>query len=158
MKLEIADIATNEKKRLNGFKVLGVFPFYLKYITTKTHIQICRIKEEIHMISGDEIKVSDFYNSELQAQVIPLINQYIVTALINNRNFGWLFKIFLLRKLSKCGHSHLFNLYMTIHKLDEPAFFFGYWKLITKVDHTLLKEVTPLLEKSGLIKKSSGEQ
>jgi len=139
MKLEIADIATNERKKLQGFKVLGVFPFYLKYITTGTHVKLCKVKEQLTEFATEDIKVSDFYNSELQGKILPLINEYVATALVNGRPFGWFFKKVLVRKLKQCGHYHLLNLYVTIYKLDEPAFFLGYWKLITKVDNTLLK-------------------
>jgi hypothetical protein len=143
MKLEIADIATNEKKRLQGFKVLGVFPFYLKYITTKTHVKLCKIKAQIKAVSKDDIKVSDFYNYKLQEAVLPLINLYVLTALVNDRPFSWFYKKLLSKKLNTCGHYHLLNLYVTIHKLDDPAFFLGYWTLITQEDNTLLREVKP---------------
>lgn len=143
MKLEIADIATNEKQQLQGFKVLGVFPFYLKYITTGTHIKLCKIKEQIQTLTSEEPKMSDFYNSELQEPLVPLINEYILTALVNDRILSWFFRWVLLRKLKTCGHYHILNLYVTIHKLDDPGFFLGYWKLMNQKDNTLLKEVKP---------------
>ena len=139
MKIELADIATNEKKKLDGFKVLGVFPFYLRYILTGTHIQLCKIREQIQELSTTEPKSSDFYNFKLQSDIIPLINKYCVTALVNGRNFGWFFRLLLNRKIKKCGHSHILNLYMTIQKLDEPVFFLSYWNWITQKDSTLLR-------------------
>ena len=140
MKLQIADIATNERKKLEGFKVFGVFPFYLRVIKTGTHIRLCRIKEQIQQISESDPKNSDFYDSKLQEKLIPLINKYCVTALVNNRFAGWFFRIVLNSKIKNCGHSHILNLYMTIMKLDEPAFFLTYWNWINQVDHTLLRE------------------
>lgn len=153
MKLQIADIATDEKKKLHGFKILGIFPFYLRYIKTGTHIQLCRIKEQIHQSSPDEPKISDFNDSKLQEKVIPLVISYCVTALANNRAFTWFFKFLLKRKVSNCGHFHILNLYLTIQKLNEPAFFFTYWKLIKMKENMLLKEEKPSLEKSLPIKK-----
>ncbi len=153
MKLEIADIATDEKKRLRGFKVLGVFPFYLRYIRTGTHIQLCRIKEQIHQICPEEPKITDFSDSKLQEKIIPLVNAYCVTALANNRAFTWFFKLLLRIKIRQCGHFHILNLYLTIFKLNDPGFFFGYWKLIKMKETTLLKEAKPSLESSLLTKK-----
>ena len=143
MKLEIADIATDEKKRLRGFKVLGVFPFYLRYIRTGTHIQLCKIKEQIKLIAPDEPKISDFNDFKLQKKILPLVNTYCITALANNRAFTWFFKLLLKRKIATCGHFHILNLYLTIQKLNEPAFFFSYWKLIKMNENTLLKEEKP---------------
>ncbi len=153
MKLELADLVTNEKSKLNGFKVLGVFPFYLRYIRADVHIRLCAIKEMMSVLKDGEPESSDFYDSKLQSELIPLLNQYIVTALINKRFMGWFIKILLCRKVEGCGHTHLMNLYLTIRKLDDPAFFLIYWKLIKMPDSTLLKEVEPSLEKSELTKK-----
>jgi hypothetical protein len=143
MKIELADIATNEKRKLNGFRVLGVFPFYLKYITTGTHIKLCKIREQIQSIVDGDPEINDFYDYKIQSKSVPLINEYVVTALVNSRWAGWIYKFFLKRKLKRCGQSHILNLFITIQQLDEPAFFFSYWKLINQKDHTLLKEVKP---------------
>lgn len=140
MKLELADIATNEKKQLKGFKILWIFPFYLRYITTATHIRLCKIKEQINEVSPDEPSIDDFSDSTLQSKVIPLINEYCVTALVNNRPFGFFFNWLLRSKVKKCGHAHILNLFLTIQKMNEPAFFLMYWKLIRKKENTLLKE------------------
>lgn len=139
MKLELADISTNESHKLNGFKVFGIFPFYLKYIRTDTHIKLSKIKEQIREIQN-EPKESDFENSEIQEKAIPLINDYCVTGLLNNRLLSPFLRIFLKSKIKKCSHLHILNLYVTIQKLDNPAFFFSYWKLILQKDNTLLSE------------------
>lgn len=142
MKIELADIATNERKKLDGFKVLGVFPFYLRYITTRTHIQLCKIKEElknVEAVKGHAPEVYDFYNAKLQEQVTPLINKYVLTGLLNNRAFSFLLKPFLYRKIKQCSHKHILSLFATITKLGEPAFFLSYWNALMIEDHTLLK-------------------
>lgn len=156
LSLQLADIATNEKKLLKGFKVLGVFPFYLRYIRTDTHIQLCKIKEQLRQYKREEIKLSDFYDTELQEEIMPLINDYCVTALVNNRRFAWLFRLLLSRKIKACGHYHILNLYITITQLNEPAFFFSYWKLMTTSQSTLLKEVEQSSGNSSPIKKGQG--
>lgn len=143
MKLEIADIATDERKKLKGFKVGGIFPFYLKYIRVGTHVKLCKIKEQINRIAPGEAKISDFYDSQLQEKILPLILEYCCTALINDRAFAWMFRPILKMKLRTCGHYHIMNLYATIYKLNEPGFFFPYWKLIKTADNTLSKEGTP---------------
>lgn len=153
MKLEIADIITEKAQKLTGFKILGVFPFYLKYIRTVTHVQLCKIKEQITQVSKEEPKISDFSDSKLQEQLVPLLNTYCVTALVNNRGFAWLFRFLLHRKLKQCGHYHILNLYVTIQKLNEPAFFLTYWRWINQKDNTLLKEVKPSLANSSPTKK-----
>jgi len=139
--LEIADIVTNERKRLKGFRVLGVFPFYLKYITTGTHIKLCKIKKQLRLIKNNNpAMLDDFSDPELQDKIIPLINEYCAIALANSRFGHRLYEKLLIRKLQKCGHYHLWNLFLTIHKLDDPAFFLNYWTLILRIDNTLLKE------------------
>jgi hypothetical protein len=144
MELQLAGIATNEKMKLDGFKVLGVFPFYLRFINTGTHIRLCAIKDKILTELGEvEPRISDFENTDLQKRVIPLINEFIVTALVNDRMFSWAFRALLNRKIKKCGHYHILNLYTTIVKLDEPAFFLTYWRWMTKKENTLLREVKP---------------
>jgi len=143
MELQIADIITNEKQLLNGFKVLGIFPFHLKYITTGTHIKLCKIKHKIQQLKPTEVDMSDFSNPELQEKLVPLVNEYCVTALVNGRPFSWLFRYLLNQKIKKCGHYHILNLFITIHKLNEPAFFLSYWTLIKQKDNTLLKEGAP---------------
>lgn len=135
--IELADIATNESHKLKGFKILGVFPFYLKYIRTDTHIQLCKIQEQIRV---KEPKADDFYNYEIQSKVIPLINEYCLVALLNNRPLKWFYKLFLKRKIKACSHKHILNLYATIRQLDEPAFFLAYWKMLNQKNNTLLSE------------------
>lgn len=139
MKSEIADIVTNQAKRLKGFKVLGVFPFHLKYIRFSTHIKLCKIREKIQEFKsvGNE---ADFYNAELQEKIMPLIQDYCLTGLLNDRPLSFLFRPFLKSKIKGCGHFHIFSLFLTIQKLDEPAFFLAYWTLINRKDNTLLRE------------------
>ncbi len=152
MELQLADISTNEKHKLNGFKVLGIFPFYLKFIRTDTHIQLCRIKEQINKITDDP-KVSDFYDSSIQEKALPLINKYCLTALLNKRKFSWFLRRFISRKIKSCGHYHILNLYKMILSLDDPTFFLPYWRNLNRKDNTLLSEVKQSSEKSLPIKK-----
>lgn len=140
MKLEIADLATDEKKRLHGFKVLGVFPFYLKFIRVPVHVKLCKIREQIKKAAPNEAKMQDFYDYKVQEAITPLIIEYCTEALVNNRPFAFLFKLLLRRKIKACGHYHILNLYFTIQKFNEPAFFLAYYKLMKAEDGTLLKE------------------
>ena len=143
MKLEIADITNDSKHLLKGFKVLGVFPFYLKYIKVSTHVDLCRIKEQIKLISPKEASLADFENAELQAKIMPLILDFCRIALVNNRSFSWFFNLVLGQKLKSCGHWHILNIYLTIFKLNDPSFFLMYWKHLKTQENTLLKEAEP---------------
>lgn len=140
MKLQLANIATDEKHLLEGFKVLGIIPFYLKYITTGTHIKLCGIREKINQISDKEASFDDFYNSELQSKLAPLVNEYCEVALLNGRMFQWLYRWSLRRKIKECGHNQILNIYATIQNLDQPAFFLSYWRGMKQKDNTLLSE------------------
>ena len=152
MKQELANIALNESHKLNGFKVLGLFPFYLKYIRTDTHIELSKIRSEIQEITEKPVS-NDFYNYEIQKKATPLINLYCLTALLNKRTFGFILKPFLKRKLKSCSHKQILNLYSTILTLDQPAFFLTYWKMLNQKDNTLLLEEKRSSESCSPIKK-----
>lgn len=142
MKIELADITTNERHKLNGFKILWFFPFYLSAITVKTHVKLCKIKEQIQKLKqGSEPTVSDFYDSKLQESLLPFLINYCVVALLNDRFFSFVIRIFLKRKIYQCTHNQILNLYLTIQKLNEPAFFLTYWKWLNQKDNTILSEV-----------------
>lgn len=141
MKEELAHIAIDKKQRISGFKVLGVFPFYLKYIRVDTHIELCVIKESINALTEKEPDIVDFWDAKLMREATPLLIQYCLTALLNNRRFSRLYTPILLRKLKACSHYHLFTLYNVIFSLNEPAFFLAYWKPLRTVESTILKEV-----------------
>ena len=107
MKLELANISTNEKHKLKGFKTLGLFPFFLGYIRVDTQIQLSAIQNDIEKISKKEASIEDFNNLEIQSKFVPLFKKYCLTALVNRRNeklnsFNkWLFNKFILSKLIK---------------------------------------------------------
>ncbi len=140
MKNELASLVLDEKHLLQGFKIGGVFPFYLKYIRVDTHIELCKIREKIIELSPGEATIEDFYDSKTQALVQPLILDYCITALLNNRPLKRFIRPFLKRKIKGCGQNHILNLYITIQKLNEPAFFLAYWRLMKQKTSTLLKE------------------
>lgn len=139
-KLELADIATNEKKLLRGFKVLGVFPFYLRYITTRTHVQLCKIQEQIAHVAPEKVTNLEYNDYKLMSELTPFLIEYALIGLLNSRNFSFFLRPLLKQKLKKCGHYHLLNLYMTIYNFDNPTFFLSYWPLIRQKKSTLLKE------------------
>ncbi len=140
MKSQLADIALDESRKLNGFRVGGILPFYLKYIKTRTHIRLCEIQERINEASDSKDLLSDFYNPTVQAHILPLIEEYILVALLNNRTGKWLIRPFLRKKIERCGHKQLCNLYFTIQQLNEPAFFLAYYKHLKRTTGTILKE------------------
>lgn len=140
MKSQLADIALDESRKLNGFRVGGLFPFYLKHIKTRTHIRLCEIQERINQVSDSKDLLSDFYNPTVQAHILPLIEEYILVALLNNRRGKWLIRPFLRKKIARCGHKQLCNLYFTIQQLNEPAFFLAYYKRLKQTTGILLRE------------------
>lgn len=144
---DISDIVTNQKKKLQGFKILGVFPFYSQPTNVKTHVQLCRIKNELQKIKTDEIKISDFSNYKLQSKIYPLILEYCLLALLNDRNLSFLYKPILKHKLSKSTYKQLCDLFNHFIKLNEPAFFFSIWNYLMLKNDTILKVEKPSLEK-----------
>lgn len=150
MKLELADIATNEKHKLKGFKTLGLFPFFLSYIRVDTQIQLAAIQNEIEKISEKEASIDDFNNVEIQTKFAPLFKKYCLTGLINRRNedlkviYKWLYNKFIYKKIESkindCGHKQLFSLYSTIRQLNEPAFFLACWKDLKRKETVILSE------------------
>lgn len=138
---KLSDIATDTKEKLNGFKVLGIFPFYLNYIRTKTQIKLCGIKDKIQKIQGDKKPdINDFYNYDLRKKTEPLLNEYITTALLNSRFLGFILKPILKLKVKECSHRQKFLLYSKILELSDSSFFLGYWNHLMIKDHTILKE------------------
>ena len=139
MKKQIANIATDEKFRLEGLRILGVIPISVSYIQVSTHIKLCKIKEEIKKVklSGS---LEDFYNPKIQEGLLPLVAEYCVTALCNEKRYSFLIKKLIRKKVMKNSHAGILNLMMTIQKLDEPAFFLTYCKMLMQADNTLLQE------------------
>lgn len=150
MKLELANIATNEKHKLKGFKTLGLFPFFLSYIRVDTQIQLSAIQNDIEKISNKEPSIDDFNNLEIQSKFVPLFKKYCLTALVNRRNENlkgvkkWIFDKFILSKLiskiDECGYKQLFSLYSMIRQLNEPAFFLACWKDLKRKETVILSE------------------
>jgi hypothetical protein len=141
MKEQLADIILNEKHELRGFKVGGLIPFFLTPIRVSTHIALCKTQTQIRAgIGNRDGKLEDFYNLDIMKKATPLILRYCEIGLLNNRPFSFVLQFLLRRKLRSCSHKQLFNLFMTIHKLNEPAFFLAYWTQLTKKEHTISKE------------------
>lgn len=153
---ELGNIIDDAKKELKGFKLFGIFPFYVNYIGFRTHIKLCVIKEKIQSLSKEPSN-ADFDNSELQKQLYPLMVNYITTALINKRPLYYIFKPFVKYKVSQSSHASILNMYINITKLDDPSFFLLYWKLILRKDNTILKVDEPFTGESKVTKKEQGK-
>lgn len=154
MELQLADIATNEKHLLKGFKVLGVFPFYLNYIRVDTQIQLSKIQTQIEKVSEKKASIDDFSNSEIQEKFVPLFKNFCLTGLINfkdrdrenrqeySRISEWAFNKFVVKKLTKkineCGYKQLYSLYAMIRKLNDPSFFLACWSDLKRKENTKL--------------------
>lgn len=153
MELELGNIATDEKHKLTGFKILGLFSFFLNYIRVDTQIQLSAIQNEIEQITDKEASIDDFNNHEIQSKFVPLFKKYCITGLINRRDnkLGrikkWFFDKFITSKIEskidECGYKQLFSLYSMIRNLNEPAFFLACWKDLKRKDHTILSGEKP---------------
>lgn len=139
MRKQIADISLDESYRLKGFRILAVFPLSVSYIKVSTHIELCKIREQIKEVCGNG-ELADFYNPQIQAKSLPLVAYYCATAICNRRWYLLPLKGMIKRKIQNNSHAGILNLMMTIQKLDEPAFFLTYCKLLTQPDGTLLRE------------------
>lgn len=138
---KLADIANDKKELLNGFKVLGIFPFYLKHIRTSTQIEICRLRDKIQEIKSEgEVTLNDFYDTKIMTKTKPLIDKLITVALVNQRKFGWLLYPFVKAKVKECDHQQINSLYIMIVKLSDASFFLGYYHHMMTKDHMILKE------------------
>lgn len=138
---KIAIIANNEGEQLYGFKILGVFPFYLKHIKNTTHIKICELRDEMQEIKGNnKASINDFYNTELMKKTLPLINKLITKALINKRLLGFILYPFIKRKVDECSNEQKKDLYKKILELSDASFFLSYYQDMITKDYTLLKE------------------
>lgn len=149
---QIASLALEESQLLEGFKVGGLIPFRLSYIRVSTHIKLCVLREQIKkIVTGGEME--DFLNPEIQAKLTPVLFNYIVTGLLNDRKFGWLLRPFLRAKVKGLSYAHLCGLYMGIQKMGEPAFFLVICKGMTATPNTILREVEPSSDNSSPTKK-----
>lgn len=137
---KIADIATSAKEELKGFKILGFMPFYLDYITTQTHIDLCRIRLKIQEVTGGSFDLNDFFDPEKQSKVKPLVDDYCTTGLINRRLLGFALKPFLKMKVRRCSHRQIHALYSKLLEMSDPSFCLAYLTHLSQKDHTILKE------------------
>ena len=137
---KLGNIAVNNKSLLNGFKILGVFPFYLNYIRVDTNIDIALLKIKLRKIKGEETPtIDDFYDPILLQKIKPIIDELITVALINNRFLGFLLKPFVKLKVRQCSHRQIFLLYKKIVELSDGGFFLTYWIEMMKKSHVILK-------------------
>ena len=138
---KLSNIITQNKEQLHGVKILYFIPFFVKYITVRTHVKMCAIRAKMTALQGSkEVNINDFYNAEKQSVSSELIMNYCLIGLLNDRMFSFLYRPFLKRKLSKCTYKEIHGIYSKLLELSEPAFFLGIWTHSSKADHTLLKE------------------
>lgn len=145
MEQKLALLAAGDSVELKGFKFAGVMPLRLKYITVRTHVRMCAIKAKIKQLKpdGEGAMVSDLDNAELQEAFEPLIIEYLLIGLLNNRRFGCLMRPFLKAKLQGCGYVHLVNIYDQLAVLASPMDFYRLWIQATTTDSTLLRAGKP---------------
>lgn len=143
---KVANIFTDKKEKLIGFKIMGVFPFYLSFIRLPVHIELCLLQEKIQALKGDEVEASmnDFYDAELLKKITPLLYEYCTIGLINNRVIGFLLYPFIKRKVAQCSIRQVHGMYRKIKELSDPAFFFDIWMHLMKKNHIILKTDTAL--------------
>ena len=138
--IKIAQIAKDKKEKLNGLKILGFIPFYVKYLRGSTIIEMCEIQAKIRAANGG----SDVYNDtpinhDILKIVIPLIDEYITIGLLNNRLISCILKPFVKSKVRDCSEEQKTHLYMMLYKFRDPSFFLSYYPHLVKKDHTILK-------------------
>lgn len=138
---KLGHIANNEAGKLEGFKVLGMFPFYLKHLRNDVMIDCLIIKDKIQDIKGsDETTMNDVFDSLFMKQIQPLVYEYVTIGLINKSIIGRIFKPFIKAKVKSCSNKQLHNLYAVIQKLSDYAFFLDILNHLNQKDHVILKE------------------
>ena len=141
-KEKIATITKDKKELLSGFKVLGMFPFYVKYLRGETKIDLSLIQAKIRAANGggDVYEDTLIDNAKLK-YIIPLIEEYLTIGLINSRFLGKLFKFFIKQKVKSCSEEQKSGLYVMLYKLQDASFFLSYFRHLVQKEHTILKEV-----------------
>lgn len=138
---KIAHISNDVVGKIEGFKVLGVIPFYLKYIRIPVMVELAIILDKIKELKGDsEVTIDDIFDSKLMSKTMPLMFEYVTVGLVNNTFLGKLFKPFIKRKVKECSAEQLRSLYIVIQNLSNYAFFFDMYKHMTIKTHVVLRE------------------
>jgi hypothetical protein len=138
---KIAHISNDVAGKIEGFKVLGVIPFYLKYIRIPVMVELSVILDRIKEIKGDsDVTIDDIFNSKLMVEIMPLMFEYVTVGLVNKTFLGKLFKPLIKRKVKQCSAEQLRNLYIVIQNLANYAFFFDMYKHMTIKTHVVLRE------------------
>ena len=139
---KMAAIALKKGEELEGFKILGIFPFYVKHLSMTTQIKICEIRDILQELRDSEgdVTLNDFYNTKQLKKALPYIHKLITKGLINSKWYNYFLYPFLLSKVKNCSNIDLKLLYEKLLEKADPSFFLSCYHHMTTKDHTVLKE------------------
>lgn len=131
---EVVNLIVDSNDELHGFKIFGLFKFYLNDLKVKVVAELCGIRQEIQNIQKDLKTDEDVLDPINMNKVIPLYIDYCLIGLINDRKYLYPIKPFLRKKLENLSWLNIYNIYEKLFQKSNLYFFFRL-SLQTKVQN-----------------------
>lgn len=121
---EVVNLITDNYDELTGFKIFGIFKFYLNDLKVKTVTELCGIRLEIQKVQKELNIEEDILDPINMKKVIPLYVEYCLVGLINGRTYLYPIKYFLKRKIENLSWTNIYNIYAKLFQKTNVGFFF----------------------------------
>ena len=121
---EVVNLIVDNFDELRGFKIFGLFPFYLNDLKVKVVAELCGIRQEIQKIQKELNTEEDILDPINMKKVIPLYAEYCTIGLLNDRKYLYPIKPFLRRKIENLSWSNIYNIYDKLFHKTNVGFFF----------------------------------
>ena len=121
---EVVNLITDNYDELRGFKIFGLFPFYLNDLKVKVVVELCGIRQEIQKVQKELNIEEDILDPINMKKVIPLYVEYCLVGLLNDRKYLYPIKPFLKRKIENLSWSNIYNIYAKLFQKTNVGFFF----------------------------------
>ena len=121
---EVVNLIVDNDDELYGFKIFGIFKFYLNDLKVKTVAELCGIRQQIQETQKKLTLVEDMLDASNMQNVIPLYIDYCLVGLLNNRKYLYILKPFLKKKLENLSWSNIYNIYAKLFEKTNIRFFF----------------------------------
>lgn len=121
---EVINLIVDNFDELRGFKIFGLFPFYLNDLKVKTVAELCGIRLEIQKVQKELKTEEDILDPINMQKVIPLYVEYCLVGLINGRTYLYPIKYFLKRKIENLSWTNIYNIYAKLFQKTNVGFFF----------------------------------
>ena len=121
---EVVNLIVDNFDELRGFKIFGLFPFYLNDLKVKVVVELCGIRQEIQKVQKELNIEEDMLDPINMKKVIPLYVKYCLVGLLNDRKYLYPIKPFLRRKIENLSWSNIYNIYDKLFHKTNVGFFF----------------------------------